>query len=90
MLHQRSGTDHLDSLEIAAVWPASAQIAPFPIPDIEPDQAAPVFAPEPAVSRNPAGPGTASLSACAALIAAIAVVMAQPAASLIAFAAAIF
>lgn len=44
MLHEKI----VDSVDVAAVWPVSVQIAPVPIPDIEPEQASHAFAPMPA------------------------------------------
>jgi hypothetical protein len=72
MLHEKISVDRLDSLDIAAVWPSSAQIAPVPIPDLEPMQASRAFAPTPAAPDVPAGVGVLIVAAYVALIASFA------------------
>jgi hypothetical protein len=73
MRHEKiSVTDRLDSVDIAAVWPVSAQIAPLPIPDLEFEQAERSCLPTPAAPDVPAGVGTMIVAAYVALIAAFA------------------
>jgi hypothetical protein len=73
MRHEKIAvTDRLDSVDIAAVWPASAQIAPVPIPDIEPDRPQHAFLPTPAAPDIPAGVGMMIVAAYVALISAFA------------------
>jgi hypothetical protein len=57
MLHEKISVDRLDSLDIAAVWPSSAQIAPVPIPDLEPKKATRAIAPTPDAPDVPSGVG---------------------------------
>lgn len=74
MLHDKiTAADRLDSVEIAAVWPASAQIAPVPIPDFEPGQTRDTLAPAQTASDVPGEIGAMMLSACMALLAAFAI-----------------
>ena len=82
MLHEKITADRLDSVDVAAVWPASAQIAPVPIPDIGPEQAARPFLPTPAAPDVPAAVGVMIVSAYVALIAAFAAATTRSADSL--------
>lgn len=70
MRQERVATsDGLDMADIAAVWPASAQIAPIPIPEVESmtwdDSAALTHA----APNARASMGSSLVIACAALIA---------------------
>ena len=53
-------------VDVAAVWPAAAQIAPVPIPDLEPP--APAFEATPSSAEIPAGVGILVAGAYAALL----------------------
>jgi hypothetical protein len=59
----------LDSADVAAVWPVSAQIAPVPIPEIEGPPLR--FEPTPAAADVPASVGWMILASYAAVIAAL-------------------
>lgn len=39
MPHRIAARGRIDSVDVAAVWPVSAQVAPVPIPDVEPRDA---------------------------------------------------
>lgn len=41
MRHERTAAARFDTVDIAAAWPATAQIAPVPIPEVEPEPDAP-------------------------------------------------
>jgi hypothetical protein len=70
MRHQGSrNSDRFDTVDIAAVWPASAQVAPLPLPDV--DAAEPALATG-AVPDLPAAVGTLIVGSYAVLIAAFA------------------
>jgi hypothetical protein len=73
MLHEHVSFDDADgAVNIAAIWPASAQIAPIPIPDlVEPRQVA-AQAPTPSAPDVPGGVGVLIVGAYAAVIAALA------------------
>jgi hypothetical protein len=73
MRHQTiAAGDRVDIADIAAVWPTGVQIAPVPIPDIEPKDERSAFLPTPAAPDVPAGVGVMIVAAYAALIAAFA------------------
>ena len=73
MLHERirHRDDHWPA-NVAAVWPASAQIAPLPIPDIEERRPFEVHQPTPAAPDVPSGVGVLIVAAYCALIASLA------------------
>lgn len=53
MLHKKLDfADRFNAVDIAAVWPASAQIAPVPIPDIQPEQDSQFTSPTPASEND--------------------------------------
>lgn len=72
MLHEHSSFDVEGAVNIAAVWPASAQIAPIPIPDIIEPHMPVAQTPTPAAPDVPAGVGVLIAAAYAAVIAALA------------------
>jgi len=62
-----------DSMDVAAVWPTSASVAPFPIPEIEPISQPHEFQATPAAPEIPAAVGGLIAASYAALIAALAI-----------------
>ena len=62
-----------DSMDVAAVWPTSASLAPFPIPEIEPISGREEFQPTPAAPDVPAAVGGLIAASYAGLIAALAI-----------------
>ena len=64
--------DSYDRVDVAAVWPATTQVAPLPIPDIERPFDAEGFRAAPSAPDVPAGVGALIAAAYAALIAAFA------------------
>lgn len=62
-----------DAMDMAAVWPTSAPIAPFPIPEMEPISQRPVFQATPAAPDVPAAVGGLIAASYAGLIAALAI-----------------
>jgi hypothetical protein len=62
-------TDRVEFGDVAAVWPISVQVAPVPIPDVEPHGVEPPFMPTPAAPDIPAGVGGLIVAAYVALIA---------------------
>ena len=62
-----------DSMDVAAVWPTSASVAPFPIPEMEPISQRHEFQATPAAPEIPAAVGGLIAASYAALIAALAV-----------------
>lgn len=74
MLHEHISIDDAQgAVNIAAVWPASAQIAPIPIPDIIEPRAATIQTPTPSAPDVPAGAGVLLVASYVALLAALAV-----------------
>ena len=71
-----------DSMDLAAVWPNSASVAPFPIPEIEPVSPPPQFRPTPAAPEVPAAVGRLIAGSYAGLITALAVATAASAESI--------
>jgi len=70
MLYERIDTrERFDSVDIAAVWPASGQVAPPPIP--EPETAPKAFLPTPAMPDIPASVGGMIFASYAMVIAAL-------------------
>jgi len=73
MLHENILADELRSpANIAAVWPASTLLAPFPIPDIVERPTVVHEGPTPAADDVPAGVGGLLVAAYCALLAALA------------------
>jgi len=64
--------DSYGKVDVAAVWPSTGQVAPLPIPDIEPSAAQEVFRAAPAAPDVPAGVGILIAGSYAALVAAFA------------------
>ena len=62
-----------DSMDVAAVWPTSASVAPFPVPEMEPIHQRPDFRATPAAPDVPAAVGGLIAASYAGLIAALAV-----------------
>ena len=62
-----------DSMDVAAVWPTSASVAPFPVPEMEPISQRPSFRATPAAPDVPAAVGGMVAASYAGLIAALAV-----------------
>ena len=62
-----------DSMDVAAVWPTSASVAPFPIPEIEPINQRQEFRATPAAPDVPAAVGGLIAASYAGLIGALAV-----------------
>ncbi|MCY7397580.1 MAG: hypothetical protein LH466_01905 [Sphingomonas bacterium] len=62
-----------DSLDVAAVWPSSASVAPFPIPELEPISHRELFEATPAAPDVPAAVGGLIVASYAGLIAALAI-----------------
>jgi hypothetical protein len=74
MLHEQiSFADAENAVNVAAVWPASAQIAPVPIPDIIERHVATAQIPTPSARDVPGGVGVLIIGSYAALLAALAV-----------------
>ena len=74
MLHEQiSFADAENAVNVAAVWPASAQIAPVPIPDIIEPRASRVQMPTPSAPDVPGGVGVLIVGSYVALLAALAV-----------------
>lgn len=66
--------DSFDTVDIAAVWPASTQVAPLPIPDIEGTTAQKSFRATAAAPDVPASVGGLIAASYAALVGAFALV----------------
>jgi hypothetical protein len=79
-----------DALEIAAVWPASAQFAPFPVPELEQSSGRDDFQPTGAAPDVPAAIGGMIAASYGALIAALAVATTGPGKSILAIVIAAF
>ena len=62
-----------DSMDVAAVWPTSASVAPFPIPELETTGQRQFFQATPAAPDVPAAVGGLIVASYAGLIAALAV-----------------
>ena len=62
-----------DSLDAAAVWPSSASLAPFSIPELQPFSLQPTFRATPAAPDVPTAVGGLIAASYAGLIAALAV-----------------
>ena len=62
-----------DSMDVAAVWPTSASVAPFPIPDLETTTDRHDFRPTPAAPDVPAAVGGLIAASYAGLIVALAI-----------------
>ena len=62
-----------DSMDVAAVWPTSASVAPFPVPEMEPIHQRLDFRATPAAPDVPAAVGGLIAASYAGLIAALAV-----------------
>lgn len=62
-----------DSMDVAAVWPSSASIAPFPIPELEPIGQLQEFQATPAAPDVPAAVGRLIAASYGGLIVALAV-----------------
>ena len=62
-----------DSMDVAAVWPTSASVAPFPIPEMEPISQRQEFSATPAAPDVPAAVGVMIAASYAGLIVALAV-----------------
>ena len=62
-----------DAIDIAAVWPTSAQLAPFPIPELEPISQLQEFRATPAAPDVPATVGGLIAASYAGLVVALAV-----------------
>ena len=62
-----------DSMDVAAVWPTSASVAPFPIPEMELISPPQIFRATPAAPDVPAAVGGLIAASYAGLIAALAV-----------------
>ena len=71
-----------DAIDIAAVWPTSAQLAPYPVPELEPIGQIPSFQATPAAPDVPAAVGGMIAASYAGLIAALAVATAGSAESI--------
>jgi hypothetical protein len=65
---QIKATDSFTTVDLAAVWPASAQVAPLPLPDMQPPAEAAAFTPTPAAPDVPAAVGGMLVAAYAALL----------------------
>ena len=73
MFHERILVeDDRRPANVAAVWPASAQIAPLPIPDVEERPPIGIFQATPAASDVPAGVGALIVASYCALVASLA------------------
>ena len=66
-------TRDYDAMDVAAVWPSSASVAPFPIPKLELIGQHPTFQATPAAPDVPAAVGGLIAASYAGLIAALAV-----------------
>jgi len=73
-----------DSMDVAAVWPSSAQLAPFPMPELDRISEREEFRATPAAPDVPAAVGGVIAAAYAGLIAALAVATAGSAQSIFA------
>ena len=62
-----------DSMDVAAVWPTSLSVAPFPVPEMEPISQRPSFTATPAAPDVPAAVGVMIAASYGGLIAALAV-----------------
>ncbi|MEO5578868.1 MAG: hypothetical protein ABIR25_07460 [Sphingomicrobium sp.] len=62
-----------DSMDVAAVWPTSAAVAPFPVPEMEPVCQSQEFRATPAAPDVPAAVGRMIAASYAGLIVALAV-----------------
>jgi hypothetical protein len=82
--------ENFDTVDVAAVWPATAQVAPLPIPDVA-GEAQPDFAVStPAVPDVPAAAGLMIAGTYVALLAALAVATVGSGKSILAIAIAFF
>ena len=69
MRHEQiSARDSYAKVDIAAVWPSSAQVAPLPVPDIEQIARAEDFTPTPAAPELAGGVGGLIVGAYAVLL----------------------
>lgn len=71
-----------DSMDVAAVWPTSASVAPFPVPEMEPLVQLPLFRATPAAPDVPAVVGRLIAASYAGLIVALGVATAASAESI--------
>lgn len=70
MLYEKiDSRERFDSIDVAAVWPVSAQVAPVPIPEAEVPH--PAFQPTPAMPDVPASVGGMLFASYAMVIAAL-------------------
>jgi hypothetical protein len=65
---QLAAKDSFTKVDVAAVWPASAQIAPLPVLDIEEADGGSSFSPTPAAADVPAAVGGLIVASYAALL----------------------
>lgn len=65
---QIKARDSFTTVDLAAVWPASAQVAPLPLPDVEASAEASAFTPTPAAPDVPAAVGGMIVASYAALL----------------------
>lgn len=79
---QFSARQDYDALDVAAVWPASTQLAPCPIPDLAPISERLEFRATPAAPDVPAAVGWLIATSYAGLIAALAIATAGSAESI--------
>ena len=70
---QHNARQGYDAIDVAAVWPTSAQIAPFPVPELEPISNRQEFRATPAAPDVPAAVGGMIAASYAGLIVALAV-----------------
>ena len=84
MRHDRFDAKGFDALDIAAVWPNSAQLAPFPITELEQISDGDEFRASPAAPDVPAAVGMMIAASYAGLILALAVATVRSAESIFA------
>jgi hypothetical protein len=65
---QLAAKDSFTKVDVAAVWPASAQVAPLPVLDVDETPARSAFTPTPAAADVPAAVGGLIVSSYAALL----------------------
>lgn len=82
--------ESFDTVDVAAVWPASAQVAPLPIPEIAESPARSAAMPAPAAPDVPPAAGIMIAGTYVALIAALAVATVGSGKSLLAIVVAFF
>ena len=70
---QLNAKQDYDAIDVAAVWPTSAQIAPIPVPGLEPNSKRQEFRATPAAPDVPAAVGGMIAASYAGLIIALAV-----------------